>query len=426
MDDRMLAAAGTPAADALRTAATQDIDTVLATVRSHANGLTSGEAAARLAETGANVLRVHRARPWPVLGRQLKSPILILLFVTAGVSLFLGESANAIIIGVILVASVGLGFVNEFRAERAADALHDQLRHTAVVVRDGIPSDVDVSEIVAGDIVHLSVGEVIPADMRLLSARNLSCDEGIVTGESFPAAKSMAPAEADPEIGALTSCVLMGTVVQSGSGAAVVMATGADTEFGKIAIGLSAQQPQTEFQRGLGRFSVLLLEVALILCTAIFVANVLLQRPVLDSLLFSLAIAVGITPQLLPAIVSASLATGSRELAERRVLVKRLVCIEDLGDMDILVTDKTGTLTEGRISFTTALPVGPAAAADRVLLLGLLSTETDYQNDRDRLSECARKGHRPERAGRGPLARRASAGSPPRPVSANRHRAVRP
>jgi Mg2+-importing ATPase len=179
-------------------------------------------------------------------------------------------------------------------------------------------------------------------------------------------------------LGDLTSCVLMGTVVQSGTGTAVVVETGPRTEFGRIAGGLATQPPQTEFQRGLGRFSVLLLEVAVILTSIIFVANLLLGRPLLDSLLFSLAIAVGITPQLLPAVVSTSLAAGSRALAKQKVLVKRLVCIEDLGDMDILVTDKTGTLTEGRIAFTAALPVDDATTADDVLLLGLLATEADY------------------------------------------------
>ena len=153
----------------------------------------------------------------------------------------------------------------------------------------------------------------------------------------------------------------MGTVVHAGNGTGVVVATGGRAEFGRIALGLGERQPQTEFQLGLRRFSCLLLQVAVGLTSLIFVTNVVLHRPLIESLLFSLAIAVGITPQLLPAVVSTSLATGSRQLARRKVLVKRLVCIEDLGDMDVLFTDKTGTLTEGRISFTAALPAAPAA-----------------------------------------------------------------
>lgn len=380
MNDQALS---TTTALSVRGAASEDFAEVLAQLSATAVGMTSADAAARLAAVGPNVLRAHRARPWRVLGRQLKSPIMILLFVTAVVSAFLGEASGAAIIGVILLASIGLGFVNEFRAERTADALHDRIRHTVVVLRDGDPAETDVRDLVPGDVVRLTVGTVVPADMRLLAAQSLSCDESIVTGESLPAAKSAEPVQDGAGIEDLTSCVLMGTVVQSGTGTAVVVSTGPRTEFGRIAAGLAAPQPQTEFQRGLGRFSVLLLQVAVILTTLIFVGNVLLQRPVLDALLFSLAIAVGITPQLLPAVVSTSLAAGSRALARRRVLVKRLVCIEDLGDMDILVTDKTGTLTEGRIGFTHALPADPATAPARVHLLGLLASEADYTAPRD-------------------------------------------
>ncbi len=363
---------------AVRIAAAQDAETVLTALDSAPDGLASGEAARRLATTGANTLHGHRARPWLVLERQLKSPILILLFVTAGVSLFLGEAVNAIIIGVILITSVGLGFVNEFRAERTADALHDQIRHSTVVMRDRRATQVDVTDLVPGDVVHLTMGSVVPADIRLLSTNDLACDESIITGESVPSAKSTEPVSRGSGINDLNCCALMGTVVQSGTGTGVVVATGAHTEFGQIAAGLATPQPQTEFQRGLGRFSVFLLQVAVVLTSLIFIVNVILQRPTLDSLLFSLAIAVGITPQLLPAVVSASLATGSRALAKRNVLVKRLVCIEDLGDMDVLVTDKTGTLTEGCISFTRADPADGVTSAADLLILGLLATEADY------------------------------------------------
>jgi Mg2+-importing ATPase len=226
--------------------------------------------------------------------------------------------------------------------------------------------------------VQLKIGDIVPADIRILSSHDLACDESILTGESLPADKAAAPAPSNASLADLASCLLMGTIVQSGTAVGVVVDTGVRTEFGRIAAGLAGPQPQTEFQRGLGRFSVLLLEVALALTTLIFIANVLLQRPVLDSLLFSLAIAVGITPQLLPAVVSASLAAGSRGLAKRNVLVKRLVCIEDLGDMDLLVTDKTGTLTEGRLAFVRALSVVDDAHTDEVVRNGLLATETDY------------------------------------------------
>ncbi|MFQ4149421.1 magnesium-translocating P-type ATPase [Arthrobacter sp. LAPM80] len=351
---------------------------VLRELQSSESGLSGGEAARRLAAVGANALRTHKASPWSVLGRQLRSPILILLIVTAGLSLFLGDATNSIVIGVILVVSVGLGFSNEFRAERAAEALHSRVTHTVVVLRDGAACQIDVVVLVPGDVVRLTLGAIIPADIRVLTAEGLLCDESILTGESLPAEKDSVPIVGDASLGDLSCCVFMGTVVQSGSCTGVVVATGGRAEFGKIALGLGEHQPQTEFQNGLKRFSFLLLQVAVGLTTLIFIANLLLGRPLLDSLLFSLAIAVGITPQLLPAVVSTCLAAGTRALAKRKVLVKRLVCIEDLGDMDVLVTDKTGTLTEGRISFTSALPVGPDISKAGLFTLGLLSTEADY------------------------------------------------
>src|SRR6478736_5265515 len=293
-------------------------DQTLARLGSGPGGLTEEEAAARLAEIGPNAVRSHRANGWAVLGRQFRSPILILLLITAGLSLSLGDATNSVVIGVILLVSVGLGFSNEFRAERAAEALHSRVTHTAVVVRDGTVCEVDVTALVPGDVVQLGLGAIIPADLRILRAKDLLCDESILTGESLPVAKDPAPVPQDAPLADLTSCVFMGTVLQSGSCTAVVVATGGRAEFGRIALGLGERQPQTEFQLGLKRFSFLLLQVAIGLTSLIFVANLLLHRPVIESLLFSLAIAVGITPQLLPAVVSTSLATGTRQLAAGR------------------------------------------------------------------------------------------------------------
>ena len=208
-----------------------------------------------------------------------------------------------------------------------------------------------MTHLVPGDIVHLGVGSIVPADVRLLAASNLECDESILTGESVPAEKSPDPVASGAPLAELSSCLFMGTVVHEGAADAVVVATGAATQFGRIAVGLGEHHPQTEFQLGLTRFSGLLAKVGGVLSVTIFVINVALGRPVIDAVLFSLAVAVGITPQLLPAVVSTSLAIGSRRLAEKKVLVKRLVCIEDLGDIDVLFTDKTGTLTDGHISF---------------------------------------------------------------------------
>jgi P-type Mg2+ transporter len=347
---------------------------VLARLGSAKEGLAEAEAARRLRVLGPNAVRSHRARALPVLGRQLRSPLLILLAVTAFVSFFVGERGDAVIIGVILLASVGLGFVNEYRAEKAAEALHSKVRHQCIVLRDGHPRSVDVTQLVPGDVVDLQLGEVVPADLRLLATAGLECEESVLTGESLPADKSTGPVPAGTPLAELSCCALMGTVVHAGSGAGVVVATGGRAEFGRIALGLGERQPETEFQVGLRKFSMLLVQVAGVLTTAIFVINVALHRPVIDALLFSLAIAVGISPQLLPAVVSTSLAAGSRQLARRKVLVKRLVCIEDLGDIEVLFTDKTGTLTEGSLRFMRSAGAD-SRLDDEPLLLGLLCNE---------------------------------------------------
>ena len=263
--------------DTIARFARQSADEVLGQLHSSQNGLTSGEAAARLEQFGPNALRTHRANPWAVLGRQLRSPILILLIVTAAVSVFLGEATNSIVIGVILIASVGLGFGNEFRAERAAEALHSRVTHRVVVVRDAVAQEINVVDLVPGDIVRMGLGAIIPADIRLLICTDLLCDEGILTGESLPVEKDPSPATAGTQLSDLSCCAFMGTVIQSGSGTGVVVATGSRAEFGRIALGLGDRQPQTEFQRGLGRFSLLLLQVAIVLTTLIFVINLILH-----------------------------------------------------------------------------------------------------------------------------------------------------
>ena len=337
-------------------------------------GLPGGEVLRRQAMYGPNAVSSHRARLFPVLWHQLRSPLLALLLAAAVASYFVGERSDAVIIGVIVALSVGLGFVNEYRAEKAAEALHDQIHHEAVVIRDGESRTVDVTTLVPGDVVALRLGDIVPADVRLLEAAGLSCDESVLTGESLPVDKTTEQVPAGTPLAELSGCGLMGTVVNAGSGRGVVVATGARTEFGKIAAGLGTHQLDTEFQVGLRKFSMLLVYVAGALTTSIFGINVVLHKPIMDALLFSLAIAVGITPQLLPAVVSSSLAAGSRRMSRRKVLVKRLVCIEDLGNVDVLFTDKTGTLTEGRIDYTRAVPAG-VADATTVLRWGLLCTE---------------------------------------------------
>jgi len=347
---------------------------VLDALGSRPTGLTSAEAGARAEAFGPNAVRTHHVSAWSVLQRQIRSPLLWLLAGAASVSALVGEGFDALIIGVILAASVGLGFANEYRAERAAESMHSEIRHTVTVTREGAAVAIEVTHLVPGDVVHLGIGSIVPADLRILAATGLECDESILTGESVPADKSADPVPDGAPLAELASCLFMGTVVHAGTTDAVVVAIGTATQFGRIAIGLGEQHPQTEFQIGLTRFSGLLAKVGGVLSVTIFVINVALGRPIIDALLFSLAVAVGITPQLLPAVVSTSLATGSRRLADKKVLVKRLVCIEDLGDIDVLFTDKTGTLTDGHISFDRALDAS-GGDSDDVLTFGLVCNE---------------------------------------------------
>jgi Mg2+-importing ATPase len=365
---------------ATSTAAALSPDVVMTRLGTSEEGLSASEAASRLASVGENALRSHHLSPMTVLGRQLRSPLLVLLLITAAVSFFVGDRTDAIIIAVILALSTLLGFVNEFRAEAAAEDLHRQMRHEAVARRDGSWESVGVVDLVPGDVVRLELGMLVPADVRLISAEDLECDESVLTGESQPAEKSPEAIAGSASTGDLRSCAFMGTIVHSGSGEAVVVATGPRTEFGKIAAGLGEKQEQTEFQVGLRDFSLLLARVAVLLSASIFAINLILGRPFIDAVLFSLAIAVGITPQLLPAVVTTSMAVGSRRLAQRKVLVKRLVSIEDMGNITLLLTDKTGTLTEGRVEYDSAV-AADGTPSKEVLRLGLICNEAEAPRD---------------------------------------------
>jgi Mg2+-importing ATPase len=346
----------------------------LAALDSRLDGLIGTEAGRRLQLVGPNALRSHGARPLAVLARQLRNPLLLLLLAAALVSVFVGEGTDAAIIFLISALSIGLGFYNEYRSERAVEALHSQLRHTALAIREGRATPVDVTELVPGDIVRIGVGDVVPADLRLLQVEGLECDEAVLTGESLPAEKQTESVAAPESPLALAPCAFMGTIVRAGSGLGLVVQTGGRTAFGAIALRLGERQPQTAFQLGLRSFSILLVRVTAVLAGSILVINIALGRSVLTSLLFALAIAVGLTPQLLPAIVTVSLSTGARRLAERSVIVKRLVAIEDLGNIEVLFTDKTGTLTEGRITFAAALDAR-GEPSNEVLRAGLLCND---------------------------------------------------
>ena len=355
----------------LASAGHADSAATLTQLGSSPKGLSSAEAKHRLAVAGPNAIRSGGVHWLAIVGRQLKNPLLLLLGAAAVTAYFFGEKTDSIIILIISGLSVGLGFFNEFRSERAVAELHARIRHRAVALRDGQPQSVDVTELVPGDVVLLDVGDIVPADVRLLEVHAMECDEAVLTGEAMTAAKTAtasAPSDAPLK---LPSCAYMGTVVRAGTGLAVVVRTGGATIFGRIAQQLSRGQEVTAFQKGLQEFSLLLVWVTAVLTVSIFVLNFLLGRSLLDAALFSLAVAVGLTPQLLPAIVTISLSLGAQQLARRSVVVKRLISIEDLGNVEVLFSDKTGTLTEGTITFQAAVePAGQRS--DRVVMLGLL------------------------------------------------------
>jgi len=310
-------------------------DEVITRLQSSDSGLAAPEAARRLRIFGLNAIRSHGVRALSILWNQLRNPLLILLATATLVALYTGEVTDAIIILGIVALSVGLGFFNEYRSARVVEALHDTIRHQTQVVRDGRPARVDVTAVVPGDIVLLHTGDLVPADLRLIEAKELECDEAVLTGEAMPRSKRPDP-EAGPdlvELG-LRSIAYMGTVVRGGAGRGIVLRTGSETVFGRIALKLGEHQPETAFQRGLRGFSLLLVRVTAVLAGGIFLSNwLLLHRPIVEASLFALSIAVGLTPQLLPAIVTVSLASGARNLARKRVVVKRLISIEDLGNI---------------------------------------------------------------------------------------------
>ena len=352
---------------------------MLAALGSSGQGLTSSQAAELLERQGGNVLREHRITPAGVLLRQFRNPLLLLLLGCAAISGFTGDPTDAVIIAAIVAVSVLLSFFNEYRAESAVEALHAEIHHRALVCRDGHDQLVDTTTLVVGDVVGLAVGNIVPADLRLLEVDALECDEAVLTGESMPVSKSVDP-QPDAAGVDLRSCAFMGTIVHEGAGRGVVVATGLATAFGGIASGLAERATASAFQQGLSRFSTLLVRVAGVLTVTIFIFNVAFHKPLLDALLFSLAIAVGITPELMPAVVTVGLSSGSRALARKRVLVKRLVAIEDLGNIEVLFTDKTGTLTEGAITFDRAL-AADGDASSTPLLLGLVCNEASVGAD---------------------------------------------
>ena len=348
-------------------------------------GLSSEEARQRLARYGSNLLEPQkRSDVLALLLAQFKSPLILLLLFATGLSFFLHDPVNALIILTIVLVSGLLGFWQEHSATNAVEQLLAMVQIKATVLRDGSPYEIPVEEIVPGDIVILNAGDIVPGDCLIDESKDLFVDEATLTGETYPVEKSVGVLAPETPLGQRTNALWMGTHVVSGSAKALVISTGKQTEFGKVSERLRLRPQETDFERGIRRFGYFLMEVTLVLVIAIFAINVYLTRPVLDSFLFSLALAVGLTPQLLPAIISINLAHGAKRMAEGKVIVKRLASIENFGSMNVICSDKTGTLTEGSVRLQSALDV-TGAASEKVLLDAYLNAfyETGFTNPID-------------------------------------------
>jgi len=358
---------------------------ILTHLNATAEGLSSEEAAHRLAQSGQHAQgKSPFVTGLALLLSQFKSPIVLILLFAVCLSFALGDRINASIILAIVIISGLLGFWQEHGAARAVQKLLAIIQITAAVKRDGAMKEVSTTKIVPGDILTFNAGDVIPSDCRLLESKSLFVNEAALTGETFPVEKSPSTLPADTPLNKRLNTLFTGTDVVSGSATAVTVNIGAKTEFGQVSASLNRQPPETEFERGIRRFGYLLMEVTLILVISIFAINVYLHRPVLDSFLFALALAVGLTPQLLPAIISVNLAHGAKRMAESKVIVKRLSSIENFGSMNVLCSDKTGTLTIGEVKLESACDVDGKPSAKALLYAQLNSFfQTGYTNPID-------------------------------------------
>ena len=352
--------------------------------------MTQNDAEKRLTKYGSNLLKPKkRSDSLTLLLTQFKSPLILILIFAGALSLYFDVSSGAlptnsiIIVTIILVSSL-LGFWQERGAANAVEKLLAIVQTKATVFRDGTQKEIAVEEIVPGDVIHLNAGDLIPGDAIILESKDLFVNEASLTGETFPAEKTAAILPQATSLNQRTNSLFMGTNVVSGDAQAVIVRTGLQTEFGKVSERLKLSPPETEFEHGVKHFGYLLMEVTLVLVVITLAINVYFARSVLDSILFSLALAVGLTPQLLPAIISINLAHGAKIMATQKVIVKRLASIENFGSMNVLCSDKTGTLTEGIIKIQSIIDFNgnPSPKAQLFAYLNALN-QTGFTNPID-------------------------------------------
>ena len=349
-------------------------------------GLSGVEAKARLARFGPNRFRERQEKSllFQYLAR-FKNPLVIILLVASAVSAFTGEVTNFLIISFIVLLSVTLDFVQEYRANAAAEKLRLSVSVRASVMRDGQPLEIPVSQVVPGDLVLLSAGDMIPADGRVLEARDFFVKQALLTGESYPVEKRAAILpDSATDIQEASNAVFMGTSVISGTARIRVFKTGAATAIGEIADSVSRSAEPTSFEIGTRRFGMLIMRLTILMVMFVLLVNTFFHKPWLESFLFAVALAVGLTPELLPMVVSVTLSRGALRMARKHMIVKRLAAIQDLGSMDVLCTDKTGTLTEAKIRMERHVDAD-GRPSERVLELAYLNSffETGVRNPLD-------------------------------------------
>jgi P-type Mg2+ transporter len=358
-------------------------------VRNHHDkiqGLSAAEARERLLQFGPNELTY--ARRLTNLRQFLSffsNPLVIILLIASVISAFVGEPVDAAIIALVVVLSVALNFIQTSRSQRAAERLREQVAPSARVLRDGRWAEIPRREIVPGDVIQLSAGDLVPADALLLDACDLHVNQAALTGESLPVEKDAGPpAAADESSTYPRDKVFLGSSIVSGAATATVVATGADTAFGEIAARLSERPPETEFERGTRQFGILITKTVFLLILFVLLVNIVLRRDPFESVLFALALAVGLTPEFLPMITTVTLGQGAVRMARRKVIVKHLAAIQNFGSMDVLCSDKTGTLTSGETALEGSYdPLGNQA--EQVLRLAYLNSfhETGIKNPLD-------------------------------------------
>ncbi len=353
----------------------QDASAVLEKLNTTPNGLTADEAEARIERFGANEVAKEKRKTWLMrLYENVKNPLVILLSVLGLVSYLTGDLRATIVIFIMVLLGIVLRYVQESRADTAAEKLRAMVRTTATVVRDGQRKEITLKELVPGDIVHLSAGDMVPADVRLLSAKDLFLNQAALTGESMPVEKLAAPVadEAQNPLEMSDICFL-GSNIESGTGQAVVVQTGSGTYFGSLAGSIVGQRQLTSFDKGINGFTWLMIGFMGVMVPLVFLFNGLSKHNWLEAFLFALAVAVGLTPEMLPMIVTVNLSKGAISMSKKKVIVKRLNSIQNFGAMDVLCTDKTGTITQGKIVLEKHMDV-KGNPSERVLHYGYMNS----------------------------------------------------